>query len=139
MSKLERVSGWPEKLAGVVATAQDQPYVLGVWDCLRFSCTCIRDMTGVDYWPRFEGYRTRREALVTIKKISKTLAGAVTKVLEIEPQEVVFSKRGDLVLYHDGEDHLGICIGASVAVLGAEGLEYVPITDKRLMCSWSIG
>jgi len=139
MSTLTRRNDWPEKLAHVVATAQDQPYVLGTWDCLRFSCNCIEAMTGVNYWPRFEGYTTRREALVTILKIAPTLADAVTKVLSVDPQSMDFAGRGDLVIYHDGEDHLGICTGPAVAVLGPDSLAFVHRADARLLQCWRIG
>lgn len=136
---MTRVIDWPERLSAVVASAQDQPYVLGVWDCLRFSCKCIDEMTGINYWPRFEGYRTRREALVTILKIAPTLADAVTKVLGVDPIDVAFAGRGDLVIYNDGEDHLGICVGPTVAVLGAESLAFVPRENPRLLKCWRIG
>jgi hypothetical protein len=138
-SALIRRNDWPERLAEEVARAQDQPYVLGTWDCLRFSCACIESMTGVDYWPRFAGYSTRREALRTILLIAPTLGDAVTLVLGVPPQPPAFAGRGDVMLYNDGEDHLGICIGATVAVLGADHLAFVPRADPRLLHAWRIG
>ena len=132
---------WPERLAEVVASAQDAPYVLGQWDCLRFCCTAINSMTGIDYWPMFAGYKTKRQALVTIARIAPTLGDAVTKVLQTEPRPMLQAQRGDVVLYRDllAEEHLGLCLGSRVAVLEAGGLLHLPLTDAGLVSCWRVG
>jgi cell wall-associated NlpC family hydrolase len=141
MGLLTRRADWPERLAEVVAQANDRPYVLGEWDCLRFSCAVIDAMTGHDYWPRFDGYKTKRQALVTIARIAPTLGEAVTKVIEQPPQSPLMAQRGDLVLYRDRvrEDHLGIALGATVAVLGPAGLIHGALTDAGMRHCWRIG
>jgi cell wall-associated NlpC family hydrolase len=141
MGLLERRADWPERLAAVVASAQDQPYVLGQWDCLRFCCAAIESMTGTDLWPRFAGYKTKRQALVTIARIAPSLGDAVSVVLAREPVAPAQAGRGDVALYHDGEgeSHLGLCIGAKVAVLGPAGLLQVPLDHAGLRHAWRIG
>ncbi len=138
---LIRQEGWPERFAEVVAQAQDRHYVLGEWDCLRFSCAAIEAITGHDFWPRFAGYKTKRQALVTIARIGPSLGEAVSEVLMQSPMRPPASRRGDLLLYRCplGEDHLGMCLGARVAVLAATGLWQVPLTDHGLLASWRIG
>jgi hypothetical protein len=141
MGLLTRRADWPERLAEVVAQANDRPYVLGEWDCLRFSCAVIEAMTGHDYWPQFGGYKTKRQALVTIVRIAPTLGAAVTKVLEYASSSPLAARRGDLMLYRDsaGEDHLGIALGDTVAVLGPDGLLHVSLTDEGIQAAWRIG
>lgn len=141
MGILTRRPDWPERLAAVVASAHAQPYVLGEWDCLRFCCAAIEAMTDVDFWPRFAGYKTRRQALVTIAKIAPTLGEAVSHVLQTAPVSVLQARRGDIVLYRDllAEEHLGLCLGARVAVLGPRGLLRLPLTEAGMVSAWRIG
>lgn len=141
MGVLMRSEHWPARLAAVVACAATRPYVLGEWDCLRFSCACIDAMTGVDLWPRFSGYRTKRQALVTIARIAPTLGEAITAVLAVPPQPVFLGRRGDIALYRDdaGEEHIGVVLGARVGVLGADGLLQVSLADVRLVSTWRVG
>lgn len=141
MGILTRNVDWPERLAEVVRHAQDQPYVLGEWDCLRFACRCVDAMTGVNMWPRFAGYKTRREALVTIKRIAPTLAEAMSAVLNSRPQPLDSAGRGDVMLYADvtGEEHIGVCLGAYVAVLAPAGLVHLSRSDPGMLASWRIG
>ena len=107
---------------------------------MLFCCTAIAAMTGTDFWPRFAGYRTRRQALVTIARIAPSLGEAVGRVLDVPPNSPRSALRGDVVLFRDdiGEDHLGLCVGAYVAVLGPSGLLRVPITDERLLGAWRV-
>lgn len=141
MGVLTRREDWPAQLAAVVEQAAARPYVLGEWDCLRFCCLAIEEMTGVGFWHRFAGYRTRRQALVTIARIAPSLGEAVSVVLDQAGQSPLLARRGDLLLYRDllGEHHLGLCIGDRVAVLGPAGLLRLPLTEAGMLQSWRIG
>jgi hypothetical protein len=61
-------------------------------------------------------------------------------VTGIAPCSPLLARRGDLVLYRDqsGEDHLGVCNGAHVGVLGREGLLWLPLDDAGLRMAWRI-
>lgn len=137
---IQRLGGWPEALAVEVAFARRQRYELGVHDCLRFTCRCIEAMTGHDFWPRFAGYTTRREALKTIRAIAPTLGEAVGVVLGVPPAPTLSARRGDVVLYRDAEgEHLGVCVGPTVAVLGADGLLFIRLGHHGLGPCWRVG
>lgn len=139
--QLTRSADWPERLADVVTAANNRPYVLGQWDCLRFACAAIDAMTGMDYWPRFSGgYTTKREALRAIVAIARDLEAAITTTLAVSPAPTFSAQRGDLVLYRDeAGDHIGVCLGPHVAVLGPHGLATLPITAEGLGPAWRIG
>lgn len=122
----------------VITAAENQSYVLGEHDCLRVACGVVQARTGVDYWPRFKGYRTHRQALVTIARIAPTLREAITTTLNIHAIHACLAQRGDLALFDDGQEHIGVCVGEHVVVLGPEGLLRVKITDSRLSCAWRI-
>ncbi|MBU0752359.1 MAG: hypothetical protein KJ787_13885 [Gammaproteobacteria bacterium] len=138
---LVRTSDWPERLADVVAAATSRPYRLGEWDCLRFACACIAAMTGEDFWPRFAGeYTTRRAALKAIAAIARDLEAAITATLGVSPAPTFSAQRGDLVLFKDDAgEHIGVCLGGSVAVLGPAGLLPLPITAPGLGPCWRVG
>lgn len=134
---LQRRAHWPEQLAATIEAARHQPYVLGQHDCLRFTCACIQAMTGADLWPRFAGYSTHRQALKTIAAIAPSLGEAVTVVLGRPHQPVPMAQRGDVLLYADAQgQHLGICTGATMALLTDTGLAFVPI--DQALASWRV-
>ena len=137
---LTRHQDWPEQLAAQVAAAQRKDYVIGVHDCLRFTCQCIASMTGVDYWPQFSGYTTLRQAQAKILSVAPTLQAAVCAVLGQSSAPVLMARRGDVVLFNDtfGE-HLGVCTGAFVAVLQRHGLLLLPISHPGMVCSVRVG
>ena len=138
--QLTRTQDWPERLAEQVAAAQAKPYVIGVHDCLRFSCLCIEAMTGADFWPAFAGYTTRREAVAVLAKHGATLEAAAAKVVDVQPAPVLSARRGDVVTFRDkyGE-HLGVCTGTHVAVLGHTGLLFVRLDHEGLGACIKVG
>jgi hypothetical protein len=141
MTALTRLDGWENRLADVVAGAHSQPYRLGQWDCLRFTCACVEALTGVDFWPDFAGkYTTRLEALRAIASKGKDLSKALTAVIKVDPAPMVTACRGDVVLYRDDAgEHLGVCLGQDVAVLERSGLLYVPILNEHCISVWRVG
>jgi cell wall-associated NlpC family hydrolase len=138
--QLTRQPHWPEGLAAVIAAAQEQPYQIGQHDCLRLSCAAIAAMCGVDLWPHFAGYTTRREAVAVLGQYGPTLAAAACKVVGVEPLPVLAARRGDLLTFADkyGE-HLGICTGTHVAVLGHQGLIHLRLDHPGLQHTVKVG
>jgi len=138
---LARRTDWPERLLEAMEAARRKPYVLGEHDCLRVACAAVEAMTGMNYWPRFAGYTTKRQALVTIARIAPSLGEAVTAVLGVQPSPVASAWRGDIVLYRDtmGEDHLGVVMGLQVLLTAPEGTLSIRIDHPGLLASWRIG
>lgn len=128
-----RREDWPERLALQVSLAQRQPYALGVHDCARFACLCIEAMTGVDLWPRFAGYSTLAQAHRVAVRLGGSLPGAAAALLGVNPAPVAQARRGDIVTYRDESgEHLGICTGVHVAVLGPQGLAHLPLNHPGM-------
>lgn len=138
---LTRLPGWETRFNAVIDAARRLPYVLGESDCLRLACRNVAALTGVDFWPRFEGYRSKRQALVIIARIAPSLGEAVTATLGVSPAPTLGAQRGDLALYRDaeGEDHLGVVVGREVMLTLASGLGHVALDDARLLCCWRVG
>ena len=158
---MTRKEGWELRLADSIEAARAKPYVLGEHDCLRVALGAVEAITGVEMWSRFAGkYSSRREALrlfLDRSRWSEFYGGEIPKEKECEAQgatltifETVFSilfgtlpidarlaRKGDVVKYVDREEHLGVCVGAQVAVLKDDGLSFVP-RSKCSLC-WRIG
>lgn len=136
-----RRTDWPERLTAVIEAARQQPYMLGTHDCLRVACAAVEALTEVDYWPKFKGYKTKRQALARIAKIAPSLAEAVTATLAVSPAPTFSALRGDLLLFRDdqGEDHLGVCIGRYVVLTAPEGSLLLGLDHPGLLCSWRVG
>jgi hypothetical protein len=139
--RLIRRIDWPERLIAVMEAARLQPYVLGTHDCLRLACAAVEATTDTDFWPRFKGYKTKRQALVTIAKIAPSLAEAVTVTIGVSPSPTLSAQRGDLTLFRDaqGEDHLGVCMGRRVLVTAPEGTLSMALDHPGLLASWRVG
>lgn len=122
----------------IIASAEDKPYKLGEHDCLRLACAVVEARTGIDYWPRFKGYKTKRQALAVIARHADNLRDAITKTLGTDELPPLFAQRGDLVIYRDSEEHIGICVGEQVVVLGENGLVHIPITSPLIKATWRV-
>ena len=140
-TQLRRRTDWPERLATVIESARQQTYVLGRHDCLRVACAAVDALTGVDHWPKFVGYKTKRQALARIARIAPSLGEAVTATLAVSPAPTFSAMRGDLLLFRDdqGEDHLGVCVGRQVVLTAPEGTLLMGLDHPGLLCSWRIG
>jgi hypothetical protein len=135
-----RREGWETRLAEVIEWARSQRYVLGEHDCFRVACAAVEALTGEDRWTQWRGrYSTKREALALLARYGASFDDAFDWVFGSDRVDARMARRGDIVSFAttDGEKHLGVCVGAEAAVLGAEGLIFVPLSACR--CCWRIG
>jgi hypothetical protein len=135
-----RVEGWEVLLDDLITDALLKPYVLGEHDCFRLACSVVQMLTGVNRWPEFAGkYKTRKQAerLLAVHGSTFELAGDWFFGSAHLPASQ--ATRGDIccVETEDKAKHLGICIGKYNALLGPEGLVFLPTLDAR--CAWRIG
>lgn len=135
-----RLEGWEARLAGVLEATRGRPYRLGESDCFRLACEVQAALTGVDRLPEFSGrYRTKGQAKRLIARYGASFDAAFSWFFGVAPVAVPQARRGDVVKFVDdaGEAHLGVCVGAEVAVYGPAGLVFVP----RAACAlaWRIG
>ena len=134
-----RLDGWEARLFALIDEARSNPYELGVHDCARLAGQVETALTGVDRWPRFAGYKTKREALAILAKWGSSFEAAFDAIFETIGVDVKFARRGDIVCIQteDQEKHLGVCLGNQAAFLAPHGLVFVP-TLTCLRC-WRIG
>jgi len=134
-----RLPGWEARLHAVIEAARATPYVLGTHDCFRLACRVIEALTGVDRWPDFAGYATKREALTMIARHGSTFERAGDWFFQWGRVDLRQARRGDIVALQtpDGEKHLGICLGRLAAYLSPSGLLFLP--TKSGSCAWRVG
>lgn len=134
-----RLEGWEQRLDALIEDARNRPYELGVHDCFRLTCRVVEALTGVDRWPEFGGYRTEREALGALAAYGRSFCLAGDRFFGLPRLPALHARRGDVLAYCDaaGKYHLGICMGASVALLGAEGVMFVSLSECD--CVWRVG
>lgn len=136
----ERLQGWESRLAALIEDARAKPYKLGEHDCFRMACAAVEALTGVDRWPQWSGYRTRREALrLLASKGHRSFDEAFSWLFGEQPAPMAMARRGDICKLVDdrGEAHLGVCTGSGIAVLVETGLSFIP----RTACAhcWRVG
>lgn len=137
---LPRLRGWEGRLANAIEAARARPYVLGEADCFRMACEAVQALVGVDLWAEHRGtYSTREEAQARVLAYGATFTRAFCNIFGAEPWAMAMGRRGDIAEYRDpgGEAHLGVVVGAAVAVAGQRGLLFL----KRSECRhcWGIG
>lgn len=135
-----RLEGWEQRLDAVLESARHKPYVLGRHDCLRVACAAYEAITGINHWPRFCGtYQSKLESLRAIREVARDFSAAITRVTETQPIAMPFARRGDIALYKDARgEHLGVCVGQFVAVLGPQGMLFVRRNDSGLLRAWPV-
>lgn len=138
---MTRRPGWERRLLRALEAARSTPYALGRHDCFRFACAAVEALTGEDLWPAWAGrYRTRRGALRLIHAYAGAgFTEAFSKLFGASPVRASLARRGDVLEYVDprAEQHLGVALGADVAVLGERGLAFVRLSACRH--AWAIG
>lgn len=137
----ERLEGWESRLDAIIEDARRKPYELGEHDCFRVACRVLAALTGVDRWPEFAGYKTKKQSLAIIARYGSSFEKAFDWFCgNPSPSvDVKFARRGDLCCVEtaDGEKHLGICLGRDTALLAPEGLIYIATLNCR--CAWRVG
>jgi len=140
---LTRTDGWEGRIAVALRAVRGWTYVRGQTDCITMVCLFIREMTGVDLWPRWAGqYKGLRGALVHLARMADYeqpyLTRAVSNVLGVEPAPAMQARRGDVVEFQASDGpHVGIALHTEAVGFGVDGVYFVPI--KHCDHCWSIG
>lgn len=134
-----RLEGWEKRLFAEIEAARHKPYVLGEHDCFRLACRVVEALTGADRWPEFAGYTSKREAMALLARHGRSFEAAFDWFFGAPSVNVRLARRGDLCCVEtaDGEKHLGVCVGADVALLAPEGLIFTPLLT--CLCAWRVG
>lgn len=129
-----RVQNWPRLLDDLIQDCQTKTYELGVHDCFTVATQWLYTATGKDRRGEF-AYTTKDEAIALIMSHGG-FESAFSWYFDTPMIGVNHASRGDIVGYADRMKHLGICIGARVAVLSEQGMSFVSLS--RCFGAWRI-
>lgn len=127
-----RYDDWPDRLAAFLEARRRAPFAWGTNDCVTFAADGVQQLRrdAVDIIAADRGaWATENDAealLASRGGLEAALAelAAVAGLQEIPPPR---ASRGDLVLARVGNQVLaGLVNGSTVAVTGADGLQFVP-------------
>jgi hypothetical protein len=134
-----RFEDWPARLDTAIAAARHQSGIWGRHDCALFAAGVVRAITGEDFAAEYRGrYTTRIGAARVLRRVAHgDVDAAATRALGAPLAAPLMAQRGDVVALDRSEGlGLGICLGARIAVVGAAGLEFRPITDAIM--AWRV-
>ena len=139
--RVKRGPDWERGLNSLIDSKRKTKFKWGQHDCFTFAVEAMRSI-GVDHdvIKDFRGkYKTTKEASKIIASYKDGMKGLAHSLLKDYPQlRLQSAKRGDIVLVQWGKKQvMGVCVGASVACLGPDGLEFVSL--KHAITVWGIG
>lgn len=127
-----RLDGWDRRLQEYLDGIG--PFEWGKTDCCMFSVGAVLAITGTDHGKGY-CYKTESGAAKVLLKHGGVEAIA-TKHLG-EPKSPKLAQRGDIVSVDVGNGvALGVCIGAKIAAMQADGLTYLPMSQA--IKAWSV-
>ena len=112
-----KTKDWSIDLDEFLAKNRFKPFKWGSWDCCKFSNACIKAMTGQDLIPKELAWKNEEEAMRSIKEYGKTLSKSIEKACKskgVMQVEKAFMQKGDLVVYKEESELVGISDGFKV-------------------------
>lgn len=128
-----RLDSWEKNLNAYLKTVG--PFEWGKNDCCLFAANAVEAMTGVDPAKKYRGYKTKLGAAKKLKNIG--IEGAWTEVLNGEPINPKLCRRGDVVLFQNGQEQsVGVCLGTTFAAIAEEGL--IMLSMDNAIMGWRV-
>lgn len=108
---------WSMEFDNFITKNRFKGFKWGSWDCCKFSNACIKAMTGEDLIPKELKWKNEKEAMKSIKEYGKTLAKSIEKACKakgVQKIDKAFMQKGDLVVYKEESELVGISDGFKV-------------------------
>ena len=124
---MKKKEDWIDIFFEFVRENKDKPFEWGKWDCCIFANSCIKAMTGQNLIPSTLKWKNEETAMKAIKDYGKTLKGAVTKACKAKKLEEVkpaFITTGDLVVFKEESELVGISDGFNILSPSDDGIEF---------------
>jgi hypothetical protein len=100
---LKRHPQWQRKLAGMITSARELEFSWGSHDCAMWTCSVVRDVTGVDPGASFRGkYSTEAGAQAIFGTDLGNFAAGIAASLGMKEVKPNYARRGDIVHVDNG-------------------------------------
>ena len=123
-----KLGNWEQNLADFLDENADKPFEWGKWDCCKFSDSAIKAMTGETVIPKTLKWNNEVEAKKAIKSYGgSTLLKAMIKACKakkLKEVDLAYVRKGDLVVYKEESQLVGISTGSSIVSPTSNGLAF---------------
>jgi hypothetical protein len=136
---IERVDEWPRLLNALVEQFRTVPFIWGIHDCGTFSMACVAAITGRAPNDTAVPRNTLQGYLRLIAAQPDGILGLARPIFGPFGTEMdgwQNARRGDVVIINSPRvqqvgvpEAMGVCMGGTVACVGANGLEFVSLMD----------
>jgi len=136
---MKKLPHWEIKYNEFVYDNRHKPFEWGVWDCCKFSNALIKAMTNKDLIPKTLKWKDEQTAKKSIKDYGGTLLKSIIKVCKankIKEIDKNFMTKGDLVVYMQESELVGICDGSGILGVKENGIELVQ--NQKVLKVWRI-
>jgi hypothetical protein len=131
-----RVENWPSILAAELEKARWITFQWGIDDCVLWSLSVVKAITGVDYHTCHLGkYSSKLESVRYLKRLGKDVEELFSEAFALI--DIKHATRGDLI-YNTELKAMGICMGqVSYFLNDKQGLNYRPTLKQHK--AWRVG
>ena len=136
---MKKKEDWQPRLFAFIEKNYTKPFSWGTWDCCKFSNAAIKEMTGTNLIPKELNWKDEVTAMKSIKDYGGTLGKSIDKAAKskkLTPVKKPFLQCGDLVIYKEETELVGIYDGQAIVSPSEDGIEVKP-TDLALR-GWRI-
>ena len=136
---MKKKEDWIDIFFEFVRDNKDKPFGWGKWDCCIFANACIKAMTGQNLIPSSLKWKDKESANKAIKDYGKTLSGAVAKACKAKKLQTIkpmFVTTGDLVVFKEGSELVGMSDGFNILAPSDSGIEFK--SHELITKSWRI-
>jgi hypothetical protein len=125
---MKKLGNWEQNLAEFLDESMEAPFEWGKWDCCIFSDSAIKAMTGKTVIPKELKWKNEKEAKKAIKSYGgSTLLKAMIKACKakkLKEVDVAYVRKGDLVVYKEESQLVGISTGYNIVSPSGDGLAF---------------
>ena len=125
---MKKRGDWEQRFCSFIEEARTKDFKWGTWDCCIFSDSAIQAMTGESLIPKALKWNNEEEAKVAIKSYGgSTLLRAMmkaTKAKKVKQVDVRHISRGDLVVFKEESQLVGMCVGFNIIAPTDDGLAF---------------
>jgi hypothetical protein len=114
---MKKVIDWESKFNIFIDKNKNKSFAWGSWDCCKFANALIKEMTDEDLIPKKLKWKDEKTAMTAIKNYGGTLLQSIKKACQkkrINQINPAYMTKGDLVVYKEESELVGICDGFNI-------------------------
>jgi hypothetical protein len=114
---MKKVIDWESKFNIFIDKNKNKSFSWGSWDCCKFANAVIKEMTDEDLIPKKLKWKDEKTAMNSIENYGGTLLQSIKKACQkkrINQINPAYVTKGDLVVYKEESELVGICDGFNI-------------------------